>query len=76
MSEWQHKSKSYGWWHALRPSTMAFRRKWYGAELGTSICTKMTWLEGMLPNQFSPLAERVAALTRRMEKEAVLKLFD
>ena len=49
MSEWQHKSKSYGWWHALRPSTTAFRKKWYEAELGTNICTKMTWLEGMLP---------------------------
>jgi hypothetical protein len=64
-SEWQHKPKPHGRWHALLPSITAFRelrgRKWYGAELGMRICITMIWLEGMLPSQFSPPAERTAA---------------
>src|SRR5271154_5032700 len=81
-SEWQHKPKPHGRWHALLPSITAFRelrgRKWYGAELGMRICITMIWLPGVLASQFSPPAERTATLIYRVAlpwKEDVLKLF-
>src|SRR5271163_246902 len=69
-SGWQHKPKPHGRWHALLPSITAFRelrgRKWYGVELGMRICITMIWLEGTLPSQFSPPAERTAMLIHRV----------